>query len=62
MRVKIRDTWYDSKDEPICIEISEFEQKQIAQMDRKIAQHGRYAVFPESWSQKSKDEKIKWMS
>lgn len=48
MRVKIKDTWHDSKEEPICIQISEGEQEQIKNMDRRIAQNGKYAVFPDS--------------
>lgn len=50
MRVKIRDTWYDSKDEPICIQINEGEQEQIKNMDRAIAQNGKYAIFPDDES------------
>ena len=50
MRVKINDIWYDSKNQPICVQISDSEQKQIAEMDRSIATQGKYAVFPDTES------------
>lgn len=46
MRVKIGDTWFDSNDQPICIQVSEGEQKQIASIDRSVAPKGKYAIFP----------------
>jgi len=50
MRVKIGSTWYSSDDQPLCVEVSEGEQRQIADMDRSVATHGRYAAFPDGWS------------
>lgn len=46
MRVRIGDQWYSTKDQPICIQLSELEQQQIAAMDRSVAPQGKYAVFP----------------
>ena len=44
MRVKIGDTWYDSNDQPLCIQVSEDEQQAIADMDRSIATSGKFGV------------------
>ena len=60
MRVKVNDTWYDSDDQPICIQINTVEQQQIADMDRRVASQGKYAVFPDSDSTTAK-QKIDWM-
>ena len=49
MKVKIGNQWHDSNDEPICIQVSEVEQEQIGSMDRSIAPHGKYAIFPDNW-------------
>lgn len=49
MRVKIGNQWHDSSLEPICLQVSESEQEQIANMDRSIAKQGKYALFPDSW-------------
>ncbi|SDJ89360.1 hypothetical protein [Billgrantia gudaonensis] len=58
MRVKIGNQWHDSRDEPICIQVSEGEQLQIAQMDRTVAKNGKFAVFPEDWTT---HQAIDWM-
>jgi hypothetical protein len=60
MRVKIGNIWYDAEYEPICIQVSEGEQKQIAEMDRAVATQGKYAVFPDrlGWSS---DQMLAWM-
>lgn len=61
MKVKIGNKWYDSNDEPICIQVSEGEQKQIGEMDRSVAKKGRYAIFPnaQNWTQ---EQMIEWMN
>ena len=46
MRVKIGDTWYDAQDQPLCIEVTEEEQRQIGALKREEESLGRYAVFP----------------
>ena len=46
MRVKIGDTWYDSEYDPICIQVNETEQRQIAEM---AGPEKKYAVFPEGY-------------
>lgn len=61
MRVKIGERWHDSNNEPICIQVSEGEQKQIANMNRDIAKEGKYAIFPDK-SKLNKEEMFKWMS
>lgn len=61
MRVKIGDQWYNSEKQPICVQLSETEQQQIADMDRTVATKGKYASFPEGWPW-SHDERLKWMS
>lgn len=58
MRVKIGEKWYDSNDEPICIQVSEVEQKQIGGMDREVATNGKYASFPDGWEP---DAALEWM-
>ena len=60
MRVKINDVWYDSKNQSICIKISDGEQKQIAEMDRSVATQGKYAVFPNAESM-TREEMLEWM-
>ena len=60
MRVKIGDTWYNSDEQPICIQISETEQRQIAELDRSVATNGKYAIFPDATIM-SKDEMLQWM-
>jgi hypothetical protein len=62
MRVKINETWYDSEIQPICIQISEYEQGKIADIDRKEAPQGKFASFPESHSYVPNYIKIKWMN
>jgi len=47
MRVKVGDKWFDSNEQPICIQVSEGEQEQIGRMDRRVAKEGKYAVFPD---------------
>lgn len=59
MRVKIGDRWHDSDLEPICLQISETEQEQIAGMDRSVAKQGKYAKFPDSWQSEKCRE---WMN
>lgn len=59
MKVKIGNEWHDSNDGPICVQLSETEQRQIASMDRSVATHGRYAVFPDGWTREQARE---WIS
>lgn len=44
MRVKIGETWYDSDEQPICIQVNEAEQQAIADMDRSVAKNGKFGV------------------
>jgi len=60
MKVKIGDTWYDSNEQPICIQISEGEQSQIADLDRSVARNGKYAVFPDTEAMTT-EEMFDWM-
>jgi hypothetical protein len=60
MRVKIDNTWYDSTEQPICIQIDELEQEQIGNIDRNLATQGKYAVFPNNVAL-TKDEMIEFM-
>lgn len=60
MKVKIGDKWYDSKDEPICLQVSKGEQEQIGNLDRSKAPSGKYAVFPDE-SNWTPDSMHKWM-
>lgn len=60
MKVKIGNTWFDSNEQPICIQVSELEQKQIGNLDRTIAIHGKYAIFPDE-VEMSDGEMIEWM-
>lgn len=59
MRVKVGNQWHDSREEPICIQVSEGEQLQIAQMDRRVAKKGKYAIFPDGWSVSQATEWVK---
>ena len=60
MKVKIGDTWYDSDEQPICVQVTEGEQQQIADIDRAVAPAGKYCIFPDSedWDMESMRE---WM-
>lgn len=60
MKVKIGDTWYGSNEQPICIQVSEIEQKQIGALDRSVAKNGKYAVFPDA-ELTTAEEKLNWM-
>lgn len=59
MKVKIGNTWHDSRDEPVCIQIDQTEQEQIAGLDRSIAKQGKYASFPDNWGPPS--AMLEWM-
>lgn len=60
MRVKIGAQWYSSNDQPICIQVSKGEQRQIAEMDRTVAVHGKYAVFPNAGT-RTPEQMLQWM-
>jgi len=49
MRVKIGEQWFDSSEVAICVQVSEREQAQIANMDRAIATEGKFASFPDGF-------------
>ena len=57
MRVKIGDTWHDSKDVPLCIQYSNAEREQI---NANAGLKGKYAQFPDGWG--SPDEMRAWMA
>jgi len=59
MRVKIGGQWHDSALEPICLQVSESEQQQIAGMDRRVAKNGKYAAFPDGWV---REKCFEWMN
>lgn len=65
MRVKIGNTWYDSKDQAICIQVSEEEQAHIGAMVRSVAPEGKYAKFEDKLSciklYPTAEAKRKWM-
>lgn len=61
MRVKIGDKWYDSKDEPICIHVSELEQDKIGSMNRTVIAQGKYGSFPENLKATA-EQRLKWMN
>lgn len=61
MRVKIGKQWFDSAEVPICIQVSEVEQKQIAEIDRTLAPQGKYASFPDDCSM-TPDQMRAWMN
>lgn len=60
MRVKLGDKWYSSEDQPIGLQLSELEQKQISEMDRSVAVNGKYACFPDT-SNMNREQMIDWM-
>lgn len=60
MRVKIGDTWYDSKEEAICIEFDDKDKENIANMAPSAR---KYGVFPnEVRSSLSDEEMLNWMN
>ena len=60
MKVKIGDTWYSSDETPILFQLNEAEQQHIADLNRSVAHHGKYAVFPESTNM-TREEMLRWM-
>lgn len=62
MKVKIGDTWYSSDETPICIQIDDTEQSQIADMPKPSAAGslGKYAKFGDGCGM-SVDEMRAWM-
>jgi len=60
MRVKVGDTWYDSTEQPICLQLNELEKEQIANMGPPTANNGKYAVFPDV-NALSREEMLEWM-
>ena len=62
MRVKINASWYDSADQPILVEVSEMEQSLIGDLDRSVATHGRFAVFPDDCSLSERKRNERWIS
>lgn len=56
MRIKIKDTWYDSKaDYPIMVEFQDDEKEIVSNMPKHAM---RYAILPRTWTQEEVD---KWM-
>ena len=60
MRVKIGNKWYNSDEQPICIQISEKEQALIGDMQRGPESNGMFAVFPEDTTM-SAEQRLAWM-
>lgn len=46
MKFKVKDVWYDSDIEPLCLQVNEVEQRHIAELDRSKAPEGKYGSFP----------------
>jgi len=58
MRVKIGDRWFDSDDQPLCVQLSELEQQQISELNRDVYTEGKFAVFP---TITKRSEALVWM-
>lgn len=58
MRVKIGDTWYSSSDQPICVQLSEQDKRNISNM---LPSADKYASFPDHAGM-GRDEMLDWMS
>ncbi|WP_339745573.1 hypothetical protein [uncultured Maricaulis sp.] len=61
MRVKIGDQWFDSIEQPICVQLSEAE---IDHFERLVisgddAPERKFASFPDDWG--SSEEMLAWM-
>jgi len=54
MKVKINDTWYDSEDTPICLELTEIDQELIDKMCGS-----KIAFFPDDYT--NREEMLEWM-
>jgi len=57
MRVKIKDTWYDSNREAICIQVNKGEKEQIY---NNPGESQKYAIFPDI-DALTKEQKFDWM-
>jgi hypothetical protein len=58
MRVKIKDTWYDSNEVPICLHLHPIEKDQITAMKIENAPELKYAIVPAEWT---KEQTWVWM-
>lgn len=56
MRVKVGNNWFDSHNQPICVELSDEDKAHIAGMPGK-----KYASFPDN-SAMSFGAKMEWMA
>lgn len=61
MKVKIGNTWYDSSEVDICIQVSAHEQDLIAKLDREIATQGKIAFFSDT-DTRTRLDKLEWMN
>ncbi|MEC8917120.1 MAG: hypothetical protein VX796_05810 [Pseudomonadota bacterium] len=61
MRVKIGKQWFDSSEVPICVQLSEADQQNIAAIDRTVAPQGKYASFPDNTDMTS-EQMREWMN
>lgn len=62
MRVKAGDTWYDSKDMPLCIQLTEEDLEAIKGMTKETSPQLKYAVFYESAAFKNAEDIKTWMN
>lgn len=46
MRIKVEDTWYDAENMPICVELTQADKENIANMAPEAT---RYSAFPEDF-------------
>jgi len=58
MKVKIGDTYYDSRDVPIMVVFTDFDKANVSQMR---AADRRYAAYRKSHFQGGKEQAQKWM-
>ncbi len=57
MRVKVGETWFDWRDVPICVELSDDDKRNLSNMPAHCT---RYALFPEDTTM-TQDEMREWM-
>ena len=55
MRIKVGDIWYDGREQPIMVELTDADKRNIRDMPKS---NHRYCVYPDTFSPKKIEE---WM-
>lgn len=62
MKVKINNVWYDSDEQPICIQINASEKECISNLDYKYAPQGKIAFWNTDNLDYTDEQILNWMN